>query len=296
MTTNQQKAYFLAFGAIFLWATVATAFKIALSELHFATVLFIANFTAILITLFAIVAGGKIKFLVKTNLQGLLKSALLAVINPFGYYLVLFKAYSLLPAQIAQPLNFIWPLVLVLLSAPLLHQKLHFRSILALLISFSGVIIISTQGNLKELHITNSLGVILAASASILWALYWILNKKDTRDDIVKLFLTFCFSGIYMLISFLFVFNLKIEINKAFAAAVYIGFFEMGVTFIVWLKAIQLSERTDKISNLIYLTPVLSLFFIHFVLGEAIFYTTYIGLALILTGIFILNMRITRSQ
>jgi len=51
-------------------------------------------------------------------------SALLGLINPFIYYLILLKAYQLLPAQVAQPLNMIWPIILVFLSIPLLGQKI----------------------------------------------------------------------------------------------------------------------------------------------------------------------------
>ncbi len=295
MTTNKQKAYFFAFLSVFFWATVATAFKIALSELNFFTVLFIADWVALIITFVALVLSRKIKDLRTSTPHELLKSAVVALINPFGYYLVLFKAYSLLPAQVAQPLNFIWPVVLVLLSAPLLHQKLHFRSLLALIVSFSGILIISTQGNITNIRIESPLGVVLAASSSILWALYWIFNKKDKRDDIVKLFLNFLFSGIYLVLMAFVTKNLQINFGRSFFAAVYIGFFEMGITFIVWMYAVRLCERTDKISNLIYLTPVLSLFFIHFVLGERIYQTTYVGLVMILAGILILNIKKPRK-
>ena len=36
--------------------------------------------------------------------------------------------------------------------------------------------------------------------------------------------------------------------------------FEMGITFFFWLKALQLAKTTDKVSNLVYLAPFLSLF------------------------------------
>ena len=73
-------------------------------------------------------------------------SAALGFLNPFFYYLVLFKAYSLLPAQVAQPINMTWPILLTIISIPLLGQKITLKSIAALVISFSGVILISSQG------------------------------------------------------------------------------------------------------------------------------------------------------
>jgi drug/metabolite transporter (DMT)-like permease len=72
---------------------------------------------------------------------------------------------------------------------------------------------------------------------------------------------------------------------------VYIGLFEMGIPFVLWLKALQLSETTGKISNLIYLTPFLSLIFIHTILKERLFYTSVIGLGLIIAGILVQRIK-----
>jgi len=78
---------------------------------------------------------------------------------------------------------------------------------------------------------------------------------------------------------------------RGFASAVYIGLFEMGITFFFWLKALQLATSTDKVSNLVYLAPFLSLIFVHFILHEPVFYTTPAGLLLIISGIVLQNRR-----
>lgn len=59
----------------------------------------------------------------------------------------------------------------------------------------------------------------------------------------------------------------------------------MGLTFVLWLFALQFSVTTAKVSNLIYLSPFLYLILIHFVVGEVILISTLIGLALIIAGI-----------
>ena len=73
------------------------------------------------------------------------------------------------------------------------------------------------------------------------------------------------------------------------AAAVYIGIFEMGITFFFWLKALRLAITSDKVSNLVYLAPFLSLVFVHFIIKEPVYYTTPAGLLLIIAGIIIQN-------
>ena len=59
----------------------------------------------------------------------------------------------------------------------------------------------------------------------------------------------------------------------------------MGITYVVWLYALRLSRTTAQVSNLIYLTPFLSLMVVHVVVGERIFGSTVVGLVLIVGGI-----------
>jgi uncharacterized membrane protein len=60
----------------------------------------------------------------------------------------------------------------------------------------------------------------------------------------------------------------------------------MGITFFFWLKALQMSSTTAIVSNLVYLAPFLSLVFVHYFLHEPVYYTTPLGLVLIISGIF----------
>jgi drug/metabolite transporter (DMT)-like permease len=78
---------------------------------------------------------------------------------------------------------------------------------------------------------------------------------------------------------------------KGAAASVYVGIFEMGITFFFWLKALQLATTSDKVSNLVYLAPFISLIFVHFIIKEPVYYTTPAGLLFIIAGIFIQNRR-----
>jgi drug/metabolite transporter (DMT)-like permease len=68
-------------------------------------------------------------------------------------------------------------------------------------------------------------------------------------------------------------------------AGIYTGIFEMGLTFYLWLKALKLADSSDKISNLVFLAPFLSLLFISIFLRENIYLTTFFGLVLIIGGI-----------
>ena len=59
----------------------------------------------------------------------------------------------------------------------------------------------------------------------------------------------------------------------------------MGVAFILWQLAVHKVSRTAKVSNLIFLSPPISLLLLFLVVGEPIFPSTLVGLGLILLGL-----------
>jgi drug/metabolite transporter (DMT)-like permease len=291
-----RQSYIYAGLAILFWSTVPTAFKIGLGELDILPMLAIASLTSALVLLTAVLAGNKTSLIKKTTAKEFIYSAILGLINPFLYYLILLRAYQLLPAQVAQPLNMIWPIILVFLSIPVLRQKIEKKSFIALFISFIGVYIISSQGKPFSTGQSNLAGVLLATGSSVLWALYFILNVRDKRDESVKLFLNFFFGSIYLVSAMIITGEWQFFPGfKGIAASVYVGIFEMGITFLFWLKALQMAETTAKVSNLVYLAPFISLVFVHFILHEPVYYTTPAGLLLIISGILIQNRRSARK-
>jgi len=284
---NQKKAYLYAAATVLLWSTVASAFKLTLRSLSFIQMLLIASLVSTAVLFLILLVQGKLSDVKASSRKDLARSAFLGLLNPFIYYLILFKAYDVLPAQEAQPLNWTWPIMLVLLSSVLLKQKIGLRSIFAILVSFMGVLVISTRGNLLDLSFTNPVGAALALSSSVVWALFWIYNVKDSRDETLKLFLSFGFGSLYILITMLLFFKTGPFDPVGMLGAAYIGLFEMGLTFVFWLKALKLSRTTAQVSNLVYLAPFISLFFIALIVGEEIRISTITGLILIISGIII---------
>ena len=122
MSGNSKKAYSLALTTVLFWATVATAFKIGLRNYTPAMLLFFASATSAIVLFIILLLKKKVDKIKETSTRNLIISSAIGLLNPFAYYLVLFKAYSLLPAQLAQPINMVWPIVLVLLSVPILKH------------------------------------------------------------------------------------------------------------------------------------------------------------------------------
>lgn len=302
-----RSAGFYAAGAIICWSTVATAFKWALACFTPASLLFVATTSAIATLSLLLLATGQRGVLLSVPRNAWYRAAFLGLINPFLYYLILFKAYSLLPAQVAQALNMVWPLLLVLLSIPILGQKIKWLNIVALLVSFIGALFVAMQGSPGSLfdgtlHIKNPWGIALALGSSLLWAVYFLLNMKNKVSGPAGLLMNFLFAWIYitvyLLVQFLLtkkgvlvaegtatLFPASAYTLRSFLSAIYIGIFEMAVPFVIWLKALTLAKNTAAVSSLIYIFPFLSLLLIHYVLGEPVFPSTLIGLVLIVAGV-----------
>ncbi|MBN1824712.1 MAG: DMT family transporter [Candidatus Eisenbacteria bacterium] len=284
---NQTRAYLLALAAVLCWSTVATAFELTLRRADPLTMLFWSSLAST-IFLFAYrrAREGGFGFPAGPDRgREWRASALNGLLNPFLYYTVLFTAYDLLPAQEAQPLNYTWPIVVTLLSAPMLGQRLRPASLLAVFLGFLGVLIISTHGDPLGFRFTHGPGALLAVGSSLVWALYWIRNVRDRRDATAKLSLGFLFGTLYVGIALFAAGRAALPSGPALLGSLYIGLFEMGLAFLLWLRALSLSETSARVSNLVYLSPFLSLVPIHYVVGEEILPSSVLGLVVIVLGI-----------
>jgi len=280
----QRKATLLGLSAVFFWSTVATAFKLSLRHVDHFQLLFLANVFSLGSLAVVLSIQGKWGLVAGATRRQLRLTFGLGLLNPFIYYLVLFKAYDLLPAQVAQPINFTWALTLSWLSVPLLKQKVGWRHGVAGLICYFGVVVLATGGDLATFKLADPWGVTLALGSTVIWALYWIGNTKSDLDPVAGLFLGFAFALPFVTAAALLFSGLNFSWEGILGGA-YVGAFEMGFTFVLWLTALKLTKSTARIANLIFLAPFLSLVFIHFVLGEHVVPATIIGLVLIVGGL-----------
>lgn len=164
----------LAYGAlaVVFWSTVATAFKIALRQVSPIELLAYASLFSSLVLFLNIIYFGKIRLLFEISIRNIYKSVLIGLLNPFLYYLVLFKAYSLLPAQEALSLNYTWAIVLTFLSSKFQKKQIGLISYISLFVSFLGVLVIVSKGRIVELKPSDPLGALLAISSAFIWGVF----------------------------------------------------------------------------------------------------------------------------
>lgn len=292
--TQNTKSFLYTISAVLLWSTVATAFKLTLEGMNYLQLLFYSSLASTSILFLIVYSTERDHLKLVFQKKYLIKNLLLGFINPFLYYLVLFKAYSLIPAQEAQPLNYTWPIAISIFSAIFLKQKITFKIFLGMIISFAGVLIIVSRGDIFSFKFHNILGSSLALGSSIIWASFWTLNLLDKRSSSIKLLSAFIFGSIIIFLYILFFNSFHLSNYKFLIGSTYVGFFEMGITFFLWMKGLQLSLNKAKTSTLAYLSPFISLVFIGLVLGEKILPSSITGLFFIVGGI--VFQHITKSK
>ena len=171
------------------------------------------------------------------------------------------------------------------LGVVFLGQKLFLADIVAGIICYFGVLIIATKGEPFGLEFSNAFGVSLALFSTVLWSVYWIINSKSKSDAVVGLFCNFFVGVVFIVVYIIFTGGVALPSLKGLLLLYMLVFFEMGVTFVFWLKAVSLAQNVSKVSNLIFLSPFLSLIFISVFVGEEILPSTLAALALIVGGL-----------
>ena len=283
--TSQTKACGYALATALLWSTIATAFTLTLEHLDPWQLVFWSVLTSTLLLSGIVLLQGKSKLLIRQTKESFWLYAFMGALNPFLYHIFLFGAYDLLPAQQALALDYTWPIALTLLAVPLLGKQLSLKDAICCGVTYFGVLIISTRGELQSLNFGNPLGVALALASTLTWAIYWILNAHQKGDPLVSLLICFLLGLPWTIGATAIVSGFHPVSTQGILGAVYVGLVEMGFAYILWLKALKLAENAAAISNISYLSPFVSLFFIANILQENIHPTTYAGLVLIVASV-----------
>lgn len=282
-TSPDRVAVHFGLGAVALWSTVATAFKVALSELSPLQLLTYAGFVSWLFLSLVLLGSSQQR---KSAGRGWARAVPAGLANPLAYYLVLFAAYDRLPGQEAMALNYTWALSMSLLSVPALGHSLSRLDLAGTVLAYSGVWIIATRGAVFSAQFANPSGVGLALLSTLVWAGYWLANARDPRPPLVAQWQNFSVAlPVLILLSAREGAPLTELALGGLAAAVYVGLFEMGISFLLWQEATRRTSNTARIANLIFLSPPISLLLLRLVKGEELFWSTGVGLALILAGL-----------
>ncbi|MCI1946434.1 MAG: hypothetical protein LKJ66_14180 [Clostridium luticellarii] len=78
-------------------------------------------------------------------------------------------------------------------------DKVTIQELIGIFISFFGIIIITTKGNITDFNLTSLQGDILALSGTFVFPLFSILGKKFNFDKIISVFIYFLSALIFII-------------------------------------------------------------------------------------------------
>jgi len=284
---NERRALLFGGAAVLLWSTVATGFKLGLAELEPLELLWLGAATSWVFFVCASIVSGRLRALTRLTLRDWLRFGALGLLNPFLYYVVLFEAYDRLPAQIAQPLNYTWAITLAVLAIPVLGQRLTRWTVIGMIISYCGVVILLSQGRIGGVSGIDTIGVALALGSTLIWASYWLATVRASDDPLVMMTASFAVGALAVGIACHIEYGLPALSLRRLGYGAWVGLIEMGVTFLLWQQALRRTANAGRIAQLIFLSPFISLILIDRVLGEHVHASSFVGLAAIVGGLLV---------
>jgi drug/metabolite transporter (DMT)-like permease len=182
---------------------------------------------------------------------------LLGVYGLFGFHFCLFMALRLAPAVEANLINYLWPLLIVLLTPLFLRgYRLSARHVLAAVLGCAGAALLVTRGALA-FDARALPGYLLAAGSAFIWASYSLMTKKVAAFPSAAIGLFCLCSGVLSLgVHFLFEPRYALTLRDLPLLAA-LGLGPMGAAFFLWDAALKNGDPRI-IGSLAYLTPLLS--------------------------------------
>ena len=288
-------SYAFVIAAALLWGSTPAVAKLLLTDLNSLQVLFFNNFFALLGLFIAVLFRGQLVVVRSYAKNDYIVFAAMGFLGTFLYNLFLISALEALPAQEAFLINYLWPVLAVIFAAIILREKINPRKTVGLLSSFIGVAIVVTQGNFLALHFESVAGVLFAVAGAVTFGLFSVLGKRYDREQFSGMMFYYLFGTLYSLLAVILFSNFSLPSASQLFGLIWLGAFTSGLAFVFWFLALKYGD-TAKMSNMIFLTPFVSLVYIHFLVGEKILISSIIGLVVIIIGIFIQSTKNSLSS
>ncbi len=191
---------------------------------------------------------------------------LLGVYGLFCYHFCLFSALRTAPPVEANLLNYLWPLLIVVLSPALLPgTRLEARHLGGAALGFAGAVLLVARGGagFSRVHLG---GYALALSAAAIWSTYSLLTKRFGGFP-TETVAWFCLAAGLLSLGCHAAFEPRAAVAAADAPALLlVGLGPMGASFYLWDRAMKDGDPR-AIGTVSYLTPLLSTLWIA-ALGE----------------------------
>ncbi len=283
MNKTKIRVYVYVVLCIVSWALIPVCSKKVLIGMNNFSMLLFSNFISSLTLGFYITLKKKWSVLRLYSPADYLYMAFLGVLGSFVYYVLLYGAFGIAKAQEVFVINYLWPVLIVIFAVFILKEPLTLLKIISFLLSFIGVVVIVTKGNITSIVFSNLKGDLLAFFGAVSFALFSVLGKNAKYDETVAVFIYFLSSFAASLLFIPFSTIRHLDFSIVFWLVIN-GVFANGISYIFWFYALK-KGNIHIVSNAVYMTPFVGLLFISLFLKEKIYSYSIVALVFIISGI-----------
>lgn len=270
--------------AIVLWATLA----VLVSRLAHVPPFFLLSVT--------LLVGGALSIAQYAKWQFEWRTLAFGVTGIFGYHFLLIMALRLANPVEANLINYLWPLLIVVLSPVILRGfSVTVLHMLGASMGFSGVYLLMGKPEALDPSGTTLWGYLMALSAAVVWACYSLISKRLAAVRTATV-------GLYCLISgaLALIIHLMIEDRVSVATGDWwhlmaLGLGPMGAAFYAWDAGLKRGDPR-VIGTLSYLTPLLSTLLLLWVGNRSMETHVLAAMVLIVGGAFVSTANKLRKQ
>jgi drug/metabolite transporter (DMT)-like permease len=277
--SNNKLAIFLIITSVFFGTVMLSFLKIAQEDVNVYVAGFLRFFLGLVIILPYIIKN-KDTVLKTTHL----KQHFLRAILGLPAMLLYFSALVLLPIEKLTAISFVVPLIVTILAVFFLGEKIYIYRTLALILGFSGMLVIIRPG-----FVDISIGVYMVLFSALLWSINIIITKKISKDDSAITILAYQSIFMSLLSFFIVIFFWEIPSLKTFIYLILAAMCGtvLHLTLNHAFKLVDVS-MTQPYS---FLNLVFASIIGYFVFGEIPDLYTWIGALIIFTGVLIISYR-----
>ena len=277
--SNNKLAIFLIITSVFFGTVMLSFLKIAQEDVNVYVAGFFRFFLGLVIILPYIIKN-KDTVLQTTHL----KQHFLRAILGLPAMLLYFSALVLLPIEKLTAISFVVPLIVTILAVFFLGEKIYIYRTLALILGFSGMLVIIRPG-----FVDISIGVYMVLFSALLWSVNIIITKKISKDDSAITILAYQSIFMSLLSFFIVLFFWEMPSIKTFIYLILAAMCGtvLHLTLNHAFKLVDVS-MTQPYS---FLNLVFASIIGYFVFDEIPDLYTWIGAIIIFTGVLIISYR-----
>jgi len=261
---------------IILWSLIPIVAKFAQSGLDHHQYLFYSSIVSFLSIFIVSLFQKNLREIFSYSKKIFLVLFALGFLN-FLYYLLLYFGYNHANGLEVLVIQYMWPIFIVFLSLVILKEDFTKMKLLSISLGFLGVSLVITKGDFTSLDFSQIDVLFIVMLGAIAFALFSVLSKVVKVDASNAVMIYFFSAILYSIITVSTYSTFIMPSSKDWISILINGAFINGISYLFWIKGLQIFDAS-KVAPYLFITPILSAFFLVLFFDEPILGIYFVGL------------------